>query len=327
MLSSNEWDPLQEVIVGCADGAQIPGLDISLRTINYSHVPDTADIAQGPYPDVVIQQANQDLAGLVTFLESQGIRVHRPNVTVPPDYYYYCPRDTVAVFDDLVLESPMPLRARAHEARAFHHVWRHLEDDFRWITANARRRDDLYDLGCVGDPDRLALTEREPAFDAANILRANDDVFYLVSNSGNARGAQLLAELLPGRRVWPIQGIYSYMHIDSTIALLREGLMLLNPSRIHSRDQLPRPLQSWDIIWAPDPGDKWHHPGYCNSSKWVTMNVLSIAPDVCLVETGQDELARRLEQHGIEPVMLPMRHSRTLGGSFHCCTLDIRRNT
>jgi glycine amidinotransferase/scyllo-inosamine-4-phosphate amidinotransferase 1 len=116
------------------------------------------------------------------------------------------------------------------------------------------------------------------------------------------------------------------MHIDSTICLLREGLMLLNPERIKDKSVLPKPLQNWDVIWAPDPGEVWHYPGFCNSSRWVSMNLLSVSPDLVAVEHSQTELAKRLGAHGIECAMLPMRHGRTLGGSFHCVTLDIERD-
>ena len=36
MLSKNEWDPLKSVIVGVADDATIPTLDVSLRVVNYA---------------------------------------------------------------------------------------------------------------------------------------------------------------------------------------------------------------------------------------------------------------------------------------------------
>jgi len=36
-------------------------------------------------------------------------------------------------------------------------------------------------------------------------------------------------------------------------------------------------------------------------------------------------LAKELEKHGIESAMLPIRHQRTLGGGFHCVTLDLER--
>jgi glycine amidinotransferase/scyllo-inosamine-4-phosphate amidinotransferase 1 len=325
MLSTNEWDPLEHVIIGDATGARIPNMDTSLRVINYSHVNDVSDIPVGLYPRQVIDEANQDLQSLCDFLASLDIKVDRPHPAPSPGYYNYCPRDNTFVFGDIVLETPMPLRARRGESHNLRHVFQNLDDDFRWITINARNNDALYNLDSIGNPDVLALLETEAAFDAANIIRANDDVFYLVSNSGNHRGAELLQSLLPNQRVWPIQNLYSYMHIDSTITLLREGLMLLNPERVTSIDLLPPPLQSWDVIWCPDPGPVLHHPGYCNSSRWVAMNLLSVSPDLVLVESQQTELARVLNRHGIDTQLMPMRHCRTLGGSFHCVSLDIKR--
>lgn len=327
MLARNEWDPLKHVIVGRADGARIPPMDISLRTINYSHLDDVSSVPVGDYPQQVIDEANEDLENLCDFLVKLGVRVSRPDLFEPPGYYYYCPRDSIFVHDDVVVETPMPLRSRQNESRAYDSVIRGLVgDNVKRHRLEAVRNDNLYNTACVGDPDLLALTEVEPAFDAANMIRANDDIFYLVSNSANERGAAVMQELLgTRRRVWPIKGVYSYMHIDSTITLLREGLMLLNPSRITSLDQLPKPLQSWDAIWAPDPGDIWHYPGYCNSSRWASMNLFSVRPDLVLVEQDQELLARLLEHRGIECARLPMRHARTLGGSFHCVTLDLER--
>lgn len=328
MLSCNEWDPLLHVIVGDARGAQIPVMDTSLRTINYSHLTDVLDVPVGLYPQQVIDEANEDLQGICNFLTGMGIKVDRPQFEQDPGYYYYCPRDTICVFENLVLDAPMPLRARHNEAQSMHYVFDALDDTFSRVRAIPKREESLYNVNCVGDPDVLALTNVEPSFDAANIIRANNDIFYLVSNSGNLAGAQLLQDVLGSQyRVWPIQDIYSYMHIDSTISFLREGLMLLNPERIKDKNQLPKPLQSWDVIWAPDPVDVWHYPGYCNSSRWVSMNIFSVNPQLALVEKNQVELARQLNQHGIETELLPVRHARTLGGSFHCVTLDVKRKS
>ena len=327
MLSANEWDPLQHVIVGRADGARIPVMDVSLRTINYSHVQDVTTVHTGSYPQTVIDKANEDLDALSDFFISLGIKVDRPSMEHAPDYYYYCPRDSICVFSNTVIESPMPLRARQKESQAFQHIFADLPEEFDWVQIKAKRQHSLYNVNCVGNSDVLALRETEAAFDAANVLRANDDIFYLVSNSGNRRGARVLQDLLGSHyRVWTIENIYSYMHIDSTISFLREGLMLLNPERIKDKSVLPAPLQSWDVIWAPDPGDVWHHPGFCNSSRWVSMNIFSVTPELAIVERSQEALARALYSHGIDCAMLDMKHARTLGGSFHCVTLDIKRN-
>lgn len=328
-ISKNEWAPLKSVIVGSATGAKVPVMDKSLRTVNYADVKDTSTITHGLYPEDVIREANEDLDQFAKALTDMGIEVFRPD-PIDPAYYNYCPRDSVLVTEDHIVESPMPLRARENEAHALRSsistVVSRYSHRVERNSIQATRLDSLYNLGCVGDPDVLALTEFEAAFDAANILRANDDLFYLVSNSGNKTGAKVLRNFLgPRYRVWEIEGVYSYMHLDSTLCLLREGLLLVNPSRIKSKEQLPEPLRSWKIINCPEPVDIGHHPLYCNASKWINMNLFSISPDLVVLEENQTPLRRELDRHGISSMMLPMRQQRTLGGGFHCVTLDLER--
>lgn len=327
MLSRNEWDPLKKVIVGIADDATIPPVDLSLRCINYADYEDENKIPQGIYPKQVIDEANEDLEAFCDFLRKEGVEVVRPDKTHVPKYYNYCPRDNVLVYDDLILATPQPLRARHNEYMSMDSHFIELEKQgARYVKKIAEKTDALYNTKCLGDRDTLALTDVEPAFDAANILRDNDNLYYLVSNGGNKSGAAYLQELVPNKKVWTVENIYSFMHIDSTIALLREGLMLLNPERVKSKDQLPKPLQSWDVIWAPEPKDIGHYPGYCNASKWLNVNLFSVRPDLVALHKSQDNLRVELEKHGIDCAMLPGRQQRTLGGGFHCVTLDLLRD-
>ena len=321
-LSKNEWDPLKTVIVGTATDARIPNPDVSLRTVNYADVEDIKKIPHGDYPRKVIQEANEDLEKFCNFLKGENVEVLRPDPNFIPSYYYYCPRDIILVHDDLILATPNPLKARMYE---FYSMSHHFKNYGKVTVAECSYKPELYNLDCVGNPDILALNETEPAFDAANILRDNDNLYYLVSNSGNKKGAEYLQELVPNKKVWTIEGVYSYMHLDSTICLLREGLMLLNPARIKSIDQLPKPLQSWDYIWCPEPVDIGHYPGYCNASTWINMNLFSVNPNLVALEENQDNLRKELAKYKIDCAMLPMRHQRTLGGGFHCVTLDIVR--
>lgn len=325
MLSLNEWDPLKTVIVGSATNATIPSLDISLRTVNYASVKNIEDIPSGRYPAQVTEEANEDLEVFCDFLKKENVEVLRPDETFIPEYYNYCPRDGVLAYDDLILATPQPLRSRKNEHLALEHCFLKYQK-VRYIKNRPEHPDTLYNEACVQDKDVLALTEEVASFDAANILKCNEDLFYLVSNSGNKKGAVYLQELVGNKaKVHLVEGVYSYMHIDSTIALLREGLMLLNPSRIKSIDQLPKPLQSWDYVWAPEPVDIGHYPGYCNASIWMNMNIFSINPNLIVVEENQTPLRKSLEKYNIECAMLPMRHERTLGGGFHCVTLDLIR--
>jgi glycine amidinotransferase len=325
MLSKNEWDPLKTVIVGIADDATIPLADPSLRAVNYAHVKNFYKIPRGPYPEQVIQEANEDLDILSNFLKTEGVNVLRPNKQLVPKYYNYCPRDTVLVHDDLILASPTALTSRRDEWKASEeHLIAHGK-----VTVSPNPKDaTLYNLDCVGKANVLALNETDPCFDAANILRANDDLYYLVSNTGNKKGAEYLQSLVPNKKVHQIKDVYSYIHIDSTIAFLREGLMLLNPQRVRSvQDQLPKSLHSWDVIWAPEPVDIGHYTGLCNASTWISVNLLSVNPNLVVLEEHQHNLRIELEKHGIECAMLPMRHARTLGGCFHCVTLDLERES
>ena len=96
MNSTNEWDTLRKVIVGVADYATIPKMDKSLRTINYAGDSDVSSVKVGPYPQQVIDEANQDLESFCDFLRGESVEVLRPK-REPTSYYNYCPRDSVFV--------------------------------------------------------------------------------------------------------------------------------------------------------------------------------------------------------------------------------------
>lgn len=320
-VSKNEWDSLKKVIVGLADFARIPDTDISVRTVNYSHVIDENSIPKSQiYPLDVIREANDDLDRLADELKKLGIEVVRP-MNRPTHYYNYCPRDLVTIIDTKAIVAPMSLQCRKDE-------YKNIESDLKNIYYVPNNQEDInYNLSSVGNKDILALNELYPKFDAANLIRANDDILYLVSNSGNKKGARYLQELLGSSyKVHTLENVYSYMHIDSTVAFLREGLMLLNPSRIPDKSIMPAPFNKWDAIYCPEPVDIGY-TYYNHASPWINVNLLSISDKLVVVEEHQEPLRKELEKYGIESLMLPMRHARTLGGCFHCVTLDLVRKS
>ena len=103
MTSKNEWSQLKKVIVGIADEARIPEIDLSMRTINYADKLDISNVPIGNYPEQVIEEANEDLEIFANFLQSQSIEVVRPEKN-NPKYYNYCPRDNVFIHKNLTLE-------------------------------------------------------------------------------------------------------------------------------------------------------------------------------------------------------------------------------
>ena len=61
------------------------------------------------------------------------------------------------------------------------------------------------------------------------------------------------------------------------------------------------------------------------SSDAIGMNLLSVNEKLVIVDENQTQLMKTLLEYGIESIPMPMRHARTLGGGFHCVTLDTYR--
>lgn len=193
----------------------------------------------------------------------------------------------------------------------------------KWIAApKPRLLDSTYN---ESDRSKSALGNLEPVFDAANILRAGKDIIYLISDSGNELGCRWLQTILGEQyRVHPCHNLYSSMHIDSTICLLRPGLALVNPSRVNEKN-LPNPLKNWDLLICPEMVEYKYSDLGAFSTRWLGMNLLMLAPDLAVVDKHQLPLINLLEKNGIATIPLALRHGRTLGGGFHCITLDVRR--
>jgi glycine amidinotransferase len=334
--SHNEWGKLRSVVIGTATGANWPTMDptfaVNWETTLFKEVPHP----KGPVPKHVIDEANEDLDELAKVLQSTGVEVFRPlnnnysayvgNTTWTSDQMYgYCPRDTHLIIGDNVIEAPMSYRSRQMEADVLSHVRQDaIAHGANWISAPRP----ILPVGThyVSLDNKVTLLENEPIFDAANCLRLNDDILYLKSCTGNVRGADWLQRYLgKNYRVHVLDDIYAYAHIDSTIAPIREGLVVLNRSRV-KLENMPAIFseQKWDVIWFEDPVPISFYK-YPYASAWIGMNLLMIDPKTAIVDKNQTHLIKQLEQNQIEVWALELRHARTLGGGFHCVTLDLHR--
>jgi scyllo-inosamine-4-phosphate amidinotransferase 1 len=333
VLVHNEWDPLEEVIVGSAAGARIPARDLSLHAIEYRER-SWGDIPSGPFPSGMIAETEEVLDELAEALTGCGVTVHRPDPTdtagcvSTPDwsttgFYNYCPRDILLAVGDTIIEAPMPLRARSRECSAYTRLRvACVESGSKWIAAPPPRLlDEIYNLSDLED---LALRNLEPVFDAANLLRVGRDIVYLVSAGANELGAAWLQTALgDDYRVDCCHGLYDSTHIDTTIALLRPGLVLLNPERV-TRENMPKVFRDWEHLWCPELVDIGY-TGAPISSTAIGMNLLMVNPELAIVECEQRELIKALEAKRIEVLPMHLPHARTMGGGFHCVTLDLRR--
>ncbi len=332
---NNEWGKLREVFVGTIDNANMPTYGTDLHAINYADKNEIPSNEFGRFDEKVYSETHEDLENLVKILNDCGVTVKRPKTIETTNtisngfwntdqYYTFCPRDTVTVIGNTILEAPMTLRSRQFETYCFRDQFiEYMNQGARWVAApKPILKDDSYQRS---DLSKLTLTEREPVFDAANILRSNNDILYLISNTGNKLGAKWLQNLLGNEyKVHILENMYSFSHLDSTIALLREGLCLLNPARVNENN-MPEMLKSWDKIWSPPMVDIGYHKVE-RASVWVGINLLSVDENTVIVDNRQTELIKELKKYNIEALDCQLRHSRTLGGSFHCVTADMLRD-
>ena len=330
----NEWDALEEAIIGRAINARIARPDKGLFAVEYRDYGSVESIPSGAYPQRIIEETEEDLAALIETFQRLGVTVRRPDVWdhaqpfSTPDWttdgqYNYCPRDLFVAVGQTLIESPMTLRARQLETLSFKNILMdYLRSGSRWVSApKPRLSDEMYN---IANAEGFALNDDEPVFDAANILRAGRDILYLVSDSGNRCGAQWLQSFLgPEYRVRAYDNIYGGSHVDTTITLVRPGLVVVNAERVGPRN-LPEMFRNWEVIYLAEVADIGY-TGTAYASKWIGLNFMMVNPETAIVDPRQIPLIRELEKRSVGIIPLQLRHARTLGGGFHCVTLDVRR--
>ena len=357
--SWNEWDPLEEIVVGTAVGACFsptePGHQPKIRD---PHIGANVPWPRGPKKASIIDAAERQLEGLAELLRSEGVivkrpppqrfdvRIQTPTFEVPNMYCATCPRDVMITIGREIIEAPMSRRARFFEYLSYRPlVQEYFCDDpgMAWTAApKPSMADEMY------EPEfwertlaqrhadmhayRFCVTNEEPLFDAADMTRMGKDVFVQESMTTNAQGISWLTRHLESRglRVTALHFPYDLFpsHIDCTFVPLRPGLILTNPERplVEQEARLFRE-HGWRLVDAPQPvSSNDEMPAFCQSSKWLSMNVLSLGPNKVICEAREAPLIQLLKELNFEVIELPFRDVFEFGGSLHCATWDIRRS-
>jgi len=301
--SRNEWDPLEAVVVGDATAANWPMTDPIFREEARTSLWKETPAPSGHVHQKIVDQANRELDILSETLSRRGVSVYRP---APMDFpkrngmYNYCPRDRLLIAGDVVVDVNMMYPCRNQEIENYNQIL-----DLAQTVVTMPRDQDM-------------------TLDAANICRLGNTWLFLESASGNRAAYEWLLAQFPNINI-ELCNFYSGVHIDSTITPLREGLVLLNAARVNE-DNCPRAFQDWERIYVREDQivaqDFYKYP---YASKWIAMNMLAVDPETVIIDAAQTQLIELLKSKGIDSIPLTLSHSRTLGGGFHCVTLDIRR--
>lgn len=296
--SFNEWSTLKSVVVGTATRANWPQYDREFRSQELTTRWKETPVPLGPVPEFIIEKTNNELEILCETLTKLSIQVTRPKYY---DYqknhamYGYCPRDRLLVVGSRVFDVNMRFPIRQQELETLDFI-----------------------------PGIEPVTDPSAVFDAANICRLGQDLLYLVSESGNIQGAHWLQSALgPEYRVHILENVYHGVHIDSTFVPLNQGTIVLNASRVNY-ENLPKILNDWDCIFIDD-CEEIDFYQYPYASKWIGLNMLSVDSNTVICDRNQKNIIKKLEKKNFTVIPLELSHSRTLGGGFHCVTLDLWR--
>ena len=253
------------------------------------------------------------------------------------------PRDVILTVGNEMLEAPMSYRCRWFEYLAYRQLlekYYNEDPNMRWEAAPKPRlseksykknylptgitTEERYEKIEEGD---FILTEEEPLFDAAEILRFGKDLFYHNNFTSNLKGLNWLRRHFPNHRIHQINlpGDLIPTHIDACFTPIKPGVMLINPNRKLSNEQ--RNIfenNKWKIIEA-EPSIHNSPPPMCYSSIWLSMNVLILNPKTICVEASETKMIKQMENLGMTVVPVPFRDAYAFGGSLHCATTDVYR--
>ena len=217
--SFNEWDPLEEVIVGTVLGAMYPECGPILAAAGE---PEWLWHYQGVHvEEESVQAAHEQLEELVRVLKAEGVKVRRPD-PIPHNIgystpYWHCrsgwntanPRDLFLVVGDEIIECASPMRHRHFESLAYRRLFtEYFRAGARLTSAPrarpARRalRPQLPPTGPTARPTwasgscpratthRYPITEDEPVWEAADFVRCGRDLFVIRSVVTNELGIE-----------------------------------------------------------------------------------------------------------------------------------------
>lgn len=276
-----------------------------------------------------------------------------------------CPRDMFIVMGNEIIETAGSHRSRWYEYLNLRPVFqKYFKEDpeFLWnaapkprLTEKSYVRNFDYNINYVWDDARkercitewqYQLTEEEPLWDGADGARAGRDIFWKCSAVCNRSGLDWVTRHFADRgiRVHPV--IFDYRklkfwkpwHIDCEFTMVRPGLLITNPGApVYNREIIELfKRNDWEVIEAAEPSHEYNADislitggteGGMYGKSWISMNTFALGPDCICVEGHETAYMEQLDKLGIEVVPVPYEHVVPFGGSLHCTTLDIYRES
>lgn len=356
VCSFNEWDPLEEVIVGNGFPDALPALDFSFRYFFHDNIYGSPDWAEPGHQYITkrhVSEHNEDIQAFADLLSSHGIVVKRPkkptSVTSTKTaawsstiYPALNVRDLTMVIGNEIIETPPSCRWRYFENDYMKHLFLdYFKRGAKWTQApKPIITDNSFDLSHIeNDPNAIEYYNKlredhshpldcgvEIMFDAANCMRLGEHILFNASNEHDRLGARWLQQHLGERfKVWVVNIADS--HIDSLFLPIRPGLAVITDMSVI--DMLPPELQKWEYVYVPileRTKEDYTKQAINLASPKVWVNLLSIDENTVICHTEYyDYLNESLGKYNIDVIPCQIRHCEIFGGGHHCTTLDIKR--
>ncbi|WP_417335385.1 hypothetical protein [Halobacteriovorax marinus] len=341
-----EWDPLKEIIVAnCYNISEI-NVDLSFKYFFHENLKDSLVQNSIKLQKKIVEQRQEDLDNLSSFLQQKGIIVHRPEkldevklFNTPNFSDWTCPvinpRDQVLIYDDEIIETSCIWRMRYFENDLMKSTFRdYFLKGAKWNSSpRPVMNDQSYDLNFSNNLDEISkgpFKNYEIMFDGAQCLKLGKDIIMNISNKNHYLGYKWLSQHLGHKaKIHPVS--LTDHHIDGMFMPLSPGVLLINSSSMESQlDKLPPELRKWKKIKVPTPNQEKYTNEVLLASHNINVNVLSLGPKDVLIfnesGTSEDPLADTLTKNGFNVEVIQLRHSRLFGGGLHCSTLDMVRD-
>ena len=343
--SYDEWSPLKEIIVGAGFPETLPTADFSFKVFFHDNLYGTNFYKNSSTYITTqdIEEHNEDVEGYVDILTSLGVKVHRPkvpnnvrkvktNTFESTNFPALNPRDLAMVIGNEIIETPPICR------------YRYFENDYlKHIFMEFFNNDSSFDLDYINDQDQPGAREYyesqqkddkhplnmglEIMFDAACCMRLGKHIIMNVCNKNSELGCKWLQAHLGDEYIVEQVRVCDW-HIDSTFVPLRPGLALVSHDHIIQR--LPKWLQKWDYVVAPDELALEFRDQTMLASPYIDINVLSIDENTIIAGNGDCSTAaleKLLKPHNIDVIGSRLRHSEKFSGAHHCLTIDTVRDS
>ena len=298
---TSETGRLREVILGLPySNGPAPTLDKAIDAKTYEsvkngNIPAEADLVR-------------EMDALKAVLEKYGVIVHRPDLV--PDTCQIFSRDVGFVIDDKIVVSNI-IPARQAEIDAYSRIY----EDIRYTH--------IYNL-----PEAVHIEGGDVILYKDYIMVGQynfQDYSQVKSAHTNRLAIDYIKMLFPERIVLPLnlrksdtdpyEGI---LHLDCTFMPVGKDKAIIY------KDGFMNPRDAEHLVHLFGEENV-----FCITKEemyWMNTNVLSISPEVVVVEEHFDRLAAQLEAWGITVERVPYRNISRLGGLLRCSTLPLRRD-